>query len=305
MAMGVLLLVPDGTLLKLVHAEGLTAASYRMGFTSVALLVLNLRLYGWGIATSVRNLGPWGFAASFLLGLSSVLFIMAVKITSVANVVMILTTSSFWAALLCRVVLGTKIQCRTQMCMLVVFFGVGVSVCRGLDAEAFNLGDALALCCAITGAVQRTIMRCHSDIDMLPAPMVGNIALCLCVLVSGQVQPIMQADLVPLGLLGCVFLPTSILLTTIGAQMLTSAESGLLLCLETVFSPVLAACAVGDSVSPKTWLGLCIVVGALVMHYCLPQKECFSHLPLLDTCGPLSSRRAFRRQRAAEGVSRT
>ncbi len=31
-------------MLKLVHAEGLTAASYRMGFTSVALLVLNLRL---------------------------------------------------------------------------------------------------------------------------------------------------------------------------------------------------------------------------------------------------------------------
>merc|ERR1719507_267723 len=190
-------MIPDGTLIKLIRAPGDTAALWRLGLTSLVGFVMQSLQYGRMLPRMVYRLGPWGALVGVMGGFSNMLFILAVKQTTVANVLLIMATSSFWVALLCRVVLGIEIQPRTWAAMPFVFSGVALTLSSGLSTGAgfFNDGDLLALAIAVLGAVRRTILRSHSGIDMLPALPLGNMFFCLVLALWGTSPKLCPEDL--------------------------------------------------------------------------------------------------------------
>ncbi|CAK0837084.1 unnamed protein product [Prorocentrum cordatum] len=143
MTAGLFAYIPDGTLIKLVRAPTETTALWRMSIAGCALLSLQLVRRGRALPAAVRGMGPWGGLVTVLAGLNSWLFVEAVKATTVANTVMIMATSSFWAALLGRLALGTPVRLCTWAAMPVVCAGVAVSVSSDLRAT-MNSGDYLS-----------------------------------------------------------------------------------------------------------------------------------------------------------------
>merc|ERR1712039_402403 len=106
---------------------------------------------------------------------------------------------------------------------------------------------------------------------MLPAMCLGNLGFCVALALGGTSAELYPGDLLPMLALGLLVLPVALTLTTLGSSLLPSAESSLLLCIETVCSPIMAAWVVGDHVSTRAWIGLAIVVAALVGHAICPE----------------------------------
>mmetsp|Transcript_80215 Transcript_80215/g.166977 ORF Transcript_80215/g.166977 Transcript_80215/m.166977 type:complete len:362 (+) Transcript_80215:51-1136(+) len=266
MTIGVLLIVPDGTITKMVHCTPLTAAAWRLALTAVGLTLMQAANYGpIGLLKKVWNLGRWGLLVSLLMGLSNAMFSIAVRETTVANVVLCCATSPIFAAILGWVALGTPIRPKTWIAMPIVFFGVAISISGGLRMS-LDLGEIIGLLIALMGAVRRTIMREHSHVDMQPAATLGHTMVAAGIFLAGDVQPLQPGDFWPLFVLGLFFLPASVTLMTVGTQRLPATESCLLTALETVFSPIMAAYCVGDKVPLNTWVGLGLVVTTLTLH---------------------------------------
>mmetsp|Transcript_93124 Transcript_93124/g.262984 ORF Transcript_93124/g.262984 Transcript_93124/m.262984 type:complete len:131 (+) Transcript_93124:696-1088(+) len=107
---------------------------------------------------------------------------------------------------------------------------------------------------------------------MLPAAFLANLLVSVVLALSGASTRLHPGDIIPMTLLGFVFIPVAQALVTIGSQLLPSAESCLIFCLETVFSPLLAALVIGDPVSPWSYAGLAVVVTAIACHAVWPEN---------------------------------
>jgi len=271
---GVLIIVPDATLVRLIDAPGLTQAAWRLVLSSIGLAAVLGARYGRELPGRIRALGPWGAVVSVQAGCASGLFAGAVCHTSVANVLLILATSSFWAALMSRAALGTRIECRTWIAMPAVFGGVAVAVSGGLNGESLRSGDVMAFLISVMGASRRTIMRAHSGIDMLPAMFIGSLLVGL--LLSGWLALgggglwVPAQSLPAMLVLGLLVMPGAQAFLTAGSRRLNSAESSLIMCVETALSPIMVSCVVGEYIPPLAWLGGGVVIVALVCHAAWP-----------------------------------
>ena len=95
-----------------------------------------------------------------VLAASGVLFVMAVSLTSVANVVIIIATMPVFAAIFSRVFLGEPISRRMVLTMGVVMVGLCiVAYGTGENAVASRSGDALALLLTVSFAAALTAVR--------------------------------------------------------------------------------------------------------------------------------------------------
>src|SRR5690606_37627238 len=99
-----------------------------------------------------------GVAVAALYGTSSMTFLMAIYLTSTANVVFILAFNTMFAALLSWIFLRERPKPATFLAMAVMIVGVGIIVSDSLGTGNL-LGDLLAACSAFLIACAITITR--------------------------------------------------------------------------------------------------------------------------------------------------
>merc|ERR1712039_1108781 len=100
----------------------------------------------------------------------------------------------------------------------------------------------------------------------LPTFCLGNLIAFLSMALAGTSMRLNPGDVLPLLVLGLIFVPLAQCLLVVGARCLPSAESSLIMCLETVLSPILAASVTGEVLTLRSWMGGAIVIAALVLH---------------------------------------
>jgi len=271
---GILIMVPDATMVRLVNEPSFTVAFWRLLLTSLALLCILLVRYGINtLASTVCNLGRWGVVVSILAGTGNFCFIVAVELTSVAHVVLILATSPFWAALLSRALLGYRIPCKTWLAMPIVLGGVALIVSNGLNFNSLGAGEAVAALIPIMSAGRRTILRWKSDVDMLPALALGSFLISLCLFLCGTDISLSSGALPPLLTNSILLIPMSNALLYEGARFLPSSESSLIMCVETALSPICAWAVLGDQLTLGMLLGGSVVIAAIACHAVWPASE--------------------------------
>jgi drug/metabolite transporter (DMT)-like permease len=264
-SLGVVVITPDATLVRLVDAPSLTTSLWRSGLTALSLVVFLAVRYGRSLPRQLIALGGWGVVASVLSGMGSILFVVAVNRTSVANVLLILALTPIWAALISKLALGDGIPVRTLAAMPFAVMGVAIAVSGSVDG-VIRSGDLFALWTSLGLAANMTIVRARRDVDMVPTAALGA-ALGFAVLVVAGTAPTLTAgDLPPLLLLGLVVIPGAMGLITAGARYLSSAETTLLLLGETAASPVLAALVVDEPLGTPVLVGGGLVLGTLLVQ---------------------------------------
>ena len=264
-AAGVAAIIPDATLVRMIDAPSLTAATWRTGLTASAIFAFLVWRYRGGVVGAVRGLGWWGTVISVLSGTGTILFVVAVDNTAVANVVIILALTPMWSAIVTRIFLGETIERRTQWAIPAAFVGVAIAVAGSLDA-GIRSGDVAALVASILLAFNFTIIRVNGDIDMVPAVGVGNALGCVALLATGTAVTLEPGDLPPMLALGLLFIPLALALINTGARYLSSPEMSLLLLGETALSPLLAAVVVDEPVSGAAVVGGLVVIATLAVH---------------------------------------
>ena len=260
---GVLFVVPDSLFVRLIDADALTIAFWRLliagGMTCAGLLVLQ------GAAPFRAMLATGWHGAVYMLGVggSGVLFVLAVSLTSVANVVFIIATMPLFASLFSRIFLGEPISARMVWTMMAVAVGLGViAYGSGETAHASLAGDALALGVSALFAGGLTAARRVRHVSMVPGVGMAYVIAALILLPLAQPLSVPPAQ-APLVLAHGGFILLSSVLLALGPRYITSGEVALLVLLESVLAPLLAWAAIGENPGRLGLTGGAIVVGAL------------------------------------------
>jgi len=271
-SLGVVVIIPDATLIRLIDAPSLTTAMWRTGLTSLSIFAYLGFRYGTRLPDAIRAIGRWGVVSSALSGMGTILFVLAVDNTSVANVVLILALTPLWAAMITRLARGTPIPRRTIAAMPFAFVGVAIAVGGSLDG-ALNAGDGYALWASFGLALNMTIIRARSHVDMVPTTGIGGVMGFVTLAAIGTSTELTPGDLPPLLVLGLVVMPGAMGLMTAGGRHLASSETTLLILGETALSPVLAAIAVDEPLGAAALTGGALVLITLFLHGWLGLRE--------------------------------
>jgi drug/metabolite transporter (DMT)-like permease len=262
---GVLFVVPDSLFVRLIAADALTIAFWRLLLAGGLSTLWILLTAGIGPFRAVVRTGRYGLVYMIGVGCSGVLFVVAVSLTSVANVVFIIASLPIFASIFSRVFLAEPFGARTWLTIAAVVPGLAIIAYGSGETQNASLaGDLLALSVSALFAAALTAARHARAVSMVPAVAMAYImaACAIAPFADPLSMPIDQAPLV-LGH-GAVILASSILLA-IGPRFITSAEVGLLVLLESVLAPLLAWAVVGEDPGPYALIGGGIVIGALLV----------------------------------------
>ncbi len=262
---GVLFVVPDSLFVRLIDAPPLAIAFWRLllagGVTGLWLLATQ----GLVPFLAVFRTGWNGALYMIGVGASGLLFVLAVSLTSVANVVFIIASLPVFAAIFSRVFLSEPFSRRSLLTMAAVIPGLAViAYGSGETAHASLAGDALALCVSAAFAGALTAARHLRGTSMVPGMAMAYVAAALIVLpfAAPFTVPVAQT---PLILMHAALILGSSVLLAIGPRYITSAEVGLLILMESVLAPLLAWAVIGEDPGIYALIGGGIVVGALAV----------------------------------------
>ncbi len=262
---GVLFVVPDSLFVRLIDADAWTIAFWRLllagGGTAVYLLLRS----GTAPFRAVFVTGRFGAIYILGIGSSGILFVMAVSMTSVANVVFIIASLPIFAAVFSRIFLSEPFSQRTLLTMAAVVPGLAVIAYGSGETEGASLaGDLLAFALSAVFAAALTAARHARGTSMVPGVAMGYVLAALVVWPFSEPLSV-PASQVPLVLAHGGFILISSVLLALGPRYITSAEVGLLVLLESVLAPLLAWVVIGEDPGVYALIGGGIVVGALLV----------------------------------------
>lgn len=265
-AAGMLVISPDGVLLKLLSGTGLwTVIFYRLGFLAVALGIVLALYYRHRVWSVWGSIGAAGWLSALLLGAGNLTFVGAMLHTSVADTLLLVATLPFWSALFGRFCIGERVRVRTWIAMLVALAGTVVIV-GGSLGHGKLLGDMLALATAMLQAANLVVWRHADDRNMLPALCLSGALAAAVGLALGHPAVTTRHDMIILAFLGFVQQPLAMSLFLSGTRFVPAAEVALLALVETVLGPIWAWVGVGEVPAASALGGGVIVIAAITVN---------------------------------------
>ena len=261
--LGVLFVVPDSLFVRLIDTPALTIAFWRLTLAGGMIGIGVLLTQGVDPFRAVLRTGRYGVVYMVGTGASGVLFVLAVSLTSVANVVFILASLPVFATIFSRIFLAEPISKRMVITITVVMSGIAIIAYGSAQTDQASVtGDLLAVAVSALFAAGLTAARRAKAVSMVPG--VAMAYLVVAAVIAPFANPMNVAPLqAPLILLhGTVIVCSSVFLA-LGPRYITSAEVGLLVLLESVLVPLLVWAVIGENPGQYALAGGAIVILAL------------------------------------------
>jgi drug/metabolite transporter (DMT)-like permease len=251
------------------HARSFEVTFWRSFFTLLSLLVILPFFQGREVFARIRR-GGWPLWLSGLCwSVMFTAFMVALTMTSVANVLVTMALGPFLTALIARLFIGHRIPGRTWGAIAVAGAGIAAMYAAELDGDQLA-GTLVALCVPLASGVNWTVtQRAHAqgqNIDLVPAVLVGAAISSLVTLPLAMPLRASAHDVGLLGLLGLVQLAIPCALAVVCARVLKAPEIALLALLEIIFGIVLAWIGADEIPGQAVLLGGALVIGALVAN---------------------------------------
>ena len=258
------------------HAQSFEVTFWRSLFTVVSLLVILPMLRGREVFGKMRQSGRVFWLSGVCWSVMFTAFMMALTMTSVANVLVTLAVGPLLTALVARVTIGHRIAARTWFAIVVA--GLGIGYMYGSQISDGHLGGTLvAFAVPVAGAINWTItQRSHArgqEIDLVPAVLVGAVISSIVTLPLAFPFRASLHDVSLLAFLGLVQLAIPCALAVICSRVLKAPEISLLALLEVIFGILLAWLGAGEVPTPTVLAGGALVIGALVANEVLGWRE--------------------------------
>lgn len=253
-------------------ARSFEVTFWRSAFNALALvLLLSWQRGPRALWASLRGGGRALWLSGLCWCVMYTAFMVALTLTTVANVLITMATAPLFTALGARFVLGHRLALRTWGAIVVA--GIGIAWMYGQQVSASEarhlVGTAVALAVPIAAAVNWTLLQhvqgTHQaqGTDMLPAVLIGALLSAAITLPLALPFAASAHDLGLLALLGAVQLAIPCLLAVAAARVLSAPEASLLALLEVVFGVAWAWLGAGEAPSAAVLGGGLLVLGAL------------------------------------------
>ena len=237
-------------------------SSFAAAFVFCALLFLRDRR-PW---EALRAAGTAGLVSGAMWAIMFTCFIVALTLTTVANVLVVSSLGPLCTALLAFFMLRDPIPRRSWAAIVAASVGMGAMFGAGLSASdpRHIAGLALALTIPIAGAINIVVLRkSAAHLDLMPAVMLGALISAVVTLPFALPWSASARDLLILGALGVFQLGLPCMLLVLVSRTLTAPEIALLALLEVVLGPLWAWLGAGEVPAGTTLLGGAIVLAAL------------------------------------------
>jgi drug/metabolite transporter (DMT)-like permease len=251
------------------HARSFEITFWRSFFTVASLMVILPFFQGREVFARIRD----GNAALWISGVCwSVMFtafMIALTLTTVANVLVTMSVGPFLTALFARVFIGYRIPLRTWLAIVVA--GAGIAYMYAAQVAGGQVaGTLVALCVPLAGAVNWTVVQRSQargqNVDLVPSVLVGAVISSLVTLPLALPLQASGHDIGLLALLGLVQLAIPCALSVVCARVLKAPEIALLASLEVIFGILLAWVGAGEVPGRTVLAGGALVIGALVAN---------------------------------------
>jgi drug/metabolite transporter (DMT)-like permease len=251
------------------HARSFEVTFWRSFFTVVSLLATLTFLQGREVFARIRNGNTALWVSGLCWSVMFTAFMVALTLTSVANVLVTMSIGPFLTALIARVFIGHRIPLRTWLAILVA--GAGIAYMYASQVSGGQIaGTLVALCVPLAGAVNWTVtQRSHArgqDVDLVPSVLVGAVISSVATLPLAMPFQASAHDIGLLAVLGLVQLAIPCALSVVCARVLKAPEIALLALLEVIFGILLAWLGADEVPSATVLAGGSLVIGALVAN---------------------------------------
>ena len=241
----------------------------RSAFTVLALVLLLGFMRGPGpLWQSLRRGGRALWLSGACWGVMFTAFMVALTLTTVANVLVTLSIGPLFTALTSRLVLGHRLPTRTWAAIALA--GAGIAWMYGHEVSAGDprhvAGMLVALCVPVAAAVNWTLLqhlKGREGADMLPAVLLGALLSSAITLPLALPFAATARDVSLLALLGVVQLAIPCLMAVAVARYLPGPEISLLALLEVIFGVAWAWLGAGEAPGSAVISGGLLVLAAL------------------------------------------
>lgn len=245
-------------------ADGFEITFWRGLFCALTMLAI----LGWqrrgNPFAPVREMGWPGLFSGAMWGVMFTCFMLALTRTSVANTLLVMSVAPLFAAVLGRIVLGTRVSGATALAILMAGAGIWWMVREGVSADGVA-GMAIALAVPVASAINIvTLKRLHAEVDLAPAVLVGAVLCCIATAPLAWPFEASVGDLALLALLGAVQLAIPCFLMIRAVRQLAPHEVALIALLEVVLGPIWAWLGAGEAMPAATIQGGLVVLVALI-----------------------------------------
>ena len=257
-------------------ARSFEVTFWRALFTAVSLLAILPLIRGRSVFANIRYAGRAFWVSGVCWSVMFTAYMVALTLTSVANVLITMSLGPLMTALIARIFIGHRIALRTWIAIFVA--GLGIAYMYGPQiAGGQLLGTLVALCVPIAGATNWTVTQnAHAqgyDVDLVPAVFVGAVISTLVTLPFAYPFHATAHDLGLLAYLGVFQLAIPCVLSVLCARVLKAPELSLLALLEVLFGILLVWLGAGEAPGTTVLVGGTLVLGALVANELLGWKQ--------------------------------
>jgi drug/metabolite transporter (DMT)-like permease len=205
--------------------------------------------------------------------ISTVCFVLALALTSVAKILLIQSAVPIVAAVFSWFLLRERVPWHTLVAILMVVVGIATIVSASLGGGGSMAGDLLSLAIAVSFALSVVITRKHPEIRMTPAVLLGvTIAGVTAAILSSGLSVSMH-DMGWLVAFGMVNLGLGLALFVTGARLIPSVLSALLSVIEPILGPIWVWLVHGEDPGIRTLVGGAVVLAALVFNIVMDARS--------------------------------
>ncbi len=253
-----------GFFTRLIHLDVWTMLAWRGLFGAAGIAMLVLVMQRGEAVSSLRRLGWPGWIYAVLSASGMVLFIAALRQTTVAHVAVIYATVPFFAALLGWWGLS-EAPSRNALLASGTAMG-GVALVVGFGTEGGLSGDVMAVGMTIAMAAMMVIARRYPAVPAMTAAGVSALLSGLACLPLGHPINVTAGELTLLLLFGVVNSAAGLGLFTLGARLLPPVETALIGALDAPLAPLWVWLAFAETPSLSTTVGAIMVFAAVGVY---------------------------------------
>ena len=264
-AAGSVLWSTGGLFARVIPFDIITTLMWRSIFAALSLAMIVLVRDGRRSLQTVRSLGWAGTMAIPVSAVAMLAYVAALKLTTVANVMIVYATLPFVAAGIAFVWMRERPTRRVLLASGIAF--LGVAILAGFSSRAGDLaGDAMTLLMTVTFGVLLVMARRYQGMDMAP---LNAFAAALCALVcfpfAAHGLPD-AASLLAVAGFGIVCTGLAFLLFLTGSRYIPSSEAGLIGFVDVILAPIWMWLAFGERPSRAAVVGGVFVIASVVWY---------------------------------------
>lgn len=254
-----------GFFMRLIGADTWTLIFWRSMFAALFLLALLVRQEGSGALRAIGTMGWPGWAVAILSTGIVLTFMSALRLTAVADVMIIQATAPFVVAGLAWLVMRERASGATIVASALATIGVGVML-GGAPLAGNPWGVILAFVMTGLYAGVIVLLRRHRDLSMTSAVFLTALLGAVVTLPFARPTAVNAADFFYAMVFGVTHTGLAFLLLTIGSRLIPAAETALISVLETPLGPIWVWLVFGEVPTVAAMIGGTIVLAAVVGH---------------------------------------